>query len=281
MRIAVLPLGLVVVPALGALVHAPRAEACSPAIAGVTRLSGETLPSAEAVDVPTNARIFFATTDGFDDGTPTATLQRGDDEPVSASVERVPGGLVLGNVTLAPSTTYTAVIDLFGPAPGDDLSVDPGVHGELVFTTGDGLDTTPPGWTGDAELAIEHIPGSGPFEYLFPSTCGTRSAFDVHTITPPALDDDVAVIELRTVADDSSTVVVEAARPGAALVVTHDDAVPVRYQLVAVDVAGNDSEPLVVEAPAVGGCSAMDGRDSGLTAAALAGLALLRRRRRR
>jgi uncharacterized protein (TIGR03382 family) len=155
------------------------------------------------------------------------------------------------------------------------------VRGELVFTTGDAVDATAPLWDGDATLSVEHVPGSGLLETLFPSTCGVRSAFDVHTVTAPGVDDDVAVIELAIVRPDATTMVVDAGPPGTALVARRDAGDgPGRYQLVAIDVAGNRSESLPIAASGISGCSAGGGGEAGIVASVLAGLSWRRRRRR-
>jgi uncharacterized protein (TIGR03382 family) len=266
-----------------AVLAAPRAEACSPAAFQPRLLEGETQPAAGAVDVPTNARIFFASSGGDLVNAPVATVQRGDDEPTAATIEIVPGGFVLTGVVLEPLTTYTAHLDLVevieDPVTGE-TSAEPGTSGEIVFTTGEAADTTPPTWDGDAVVDTAHVAGSSPFEWFFPSTCGLQSAFDIHTITPPAVAEDVAVIELRLVEVDGEAIVVDAAAPGTPLEDRIFDEVSVRYELVAIDVAGNESDPLFVQAAASGGCSATDENDAGAAAVVTVALALLRRRRR-
>jgi uncharacterized protein (TIGR03382 family) len=103
---------------------------------------------------------------------------------------------------------------------------------------------------------------------------------DIYTITPPAVSADVAVIELRLVGPDGEAVVVAAGAPGTPLEHQVFDSPSVIYELVAIDVAGNESEPLEVRASSRSGCSATDANDAGFAAAVTVALALLRRRRR-
>jgi hypothetical protein len=260
--------------------YAPRATACSPDIA-VVLLSGPTEPSTGDTDVPTNARVFFSASSGDFSGV-TATVQRGDDQPVSANVEAVPGGLVVADIALEPRTTYTARIEIPDPFAGstDENDVaDPALQAEVVFTTGDVDDDTPPAWDGEAEIVTEHEPGNGLFGQFTALSCGPEPASDLHTITPPDVDGDIAVVELRLAGPDGS-VVVAAGAAGEPLSHRVVGATSVRYELVAIDVAGNESEPLVVEAAGTGGCSATNASDAGAAAIVTVALTLLRRRRR-
>jgi len=265
-----------------AVLDAPRAQACIAEFVGVDLL-GETAPATGQTDVPTNARIFFASTPGDLPAAATATVQRGDDEPTPATIETVSGGLILTGVALEPLTTYTARVVLADSAEDlatGDVFEDEAATSEIVFTTGDAADTTPPTWDGDAIVDNEHVPGSGPLEWLFPDDCGPRSAYDIHTITPPAVPADVALIELWFVDVDGDRDVVAAAAPGTPLEDRVYDAATRRYELVAIDIAGNESEPIEVQAAGGGGCSATDENDAGAAAVVTVALALLRRRRR-
>jgi MYXO-CTERM domain-containing protein len=273
-----------VVALLGiAAFDAPRAAACVSALDVQRLVDGETQPATGAVDVPTNARIFFASTEGNPVSTPTATLQRGDDEPTSATVEQVPGGFLLTGVALEPLTTYTARLALFeqveDPDTGEVIE-EPETTGEIVFTTGDATDTTTPSWDGDALVDTVHVPGSGPLEWLFMTNCGPARAHDIHTITPPDVSADVAVIELRLSGPEGEAFVVAAGAPGTPLEHQIFDSTIASYELVAIDIAGNESEPLEVLAAGNSGCSATDANDAGFAAVVTVALALLRRRRR-
>jgi hypothetical protein len=282
-----------------AVVHAPRAAACSPDVFSSTRLDGRTQPVPGASDVGVNARVFFGRFDGPQDAPPTATLQRGDDEPTPVAVDTVPAGFVLSGFVLEPNTTYTARVDLVpldgegdGEGGGDaaifegDVTDAARERGLLVFSTGDAADTTPPSFDGVADLAIENVEGEGFFGMFVSNSCTGPQGFDVHTITPPPVDDDVAFIELSVGPPGGGAVFLDASTPGTAMNNVVFDAGELRYELVAIDVAGNRSAPLVLEAPGrlAVGCGAIEGAgrgDAASAAALFAGLALLRRRRRR
>jgi hypothetical protein len=281
MRVRNLSASVVAMAVCSLTLYAPRGEACSLDIATAAVLNGRSLPDQEAEGVPTNARPFFGTLGDFPISA-TATLQRGDDEPAPVDVEGAPGGYRLTGLVLEPGTTYTAVLTLT-PGADDFVSGDESsLRGELVFTTGDADDTTPPRWNGEASLQTEHSEGSDFFERLFPSTCGPEASTDTHFVTPPDLDEDIALVELQLVQPDGSSAAVTHAPPGEPLVHTTVAGQAVRYRLVAVDVAGNASEPLDVDVAGVQGfgCQAVSPTEPGLAGVALA-LGLWFRRRSR
>ena len=277
MRHALSPLPALLLPLLTTFAPAPRAEACMPELPPEPRLDGRTLPAVGAVDVPVNARVFFASTDGITDSA-TATLQRGDDAPVEVAVDAVAGGFVLVDTVLEPRTTYTATLTLLDAAAAAAPVVDDGGADALVFTTGDATDTAAPQWQGDATLSHERVAGSGLLERVFASSCGAPPDLDFYRVVVPTLDESVAAVELNRIEGEGTAFLIDAGLPGDTLELAVPAGEAVFLELVAVDQAGNRSAPLVLEGSAsAAGCSAIDGNDSGLAAAVLALLGLRRR----
>jgi hypothetical protein len=279
MRPLLLSPAFLVFSMIAVALEAPRAVACSPDVLLSRELTGRTLPSTGATGVPTNARLFFASTDGLTAGV-NATLRRGSNEPVAVTVEAVAGGFVLHGFVLEPDSAYSATIDLAVSEDADDpLPDDALLSAILDFTTGSAADTTAPTWQGDADVAVQHFPGDGPLSQLFPSMCGREPTFDEHTITPPAPSEAVAAVELSLVLPDGNRQFLDSGPPGEPLFHNTYDAGVVSYELVAVDIAGNRTEALAFEAPGVSGCSAVGSGDHGTQLAMLGGLLLVRRRR--
>lgn len=265
--------------AVAPVIHAQRSEACSPDSYESMdwTLTGRTLPENGSTDVPINARIFIETTRGSPISRHLIKVQRGDDEPVTPSLTETRAGYLVepgalranAGDLLEPFTTYT--VEVYPPGADPEAGVP---ELAVVFTTGDALDEAPPTLTGDVGVETEYEAGAAWF-----LICPTPDT-NLFTVTPPAVDADVVEIQLVEVRSEGQRSVVDARPAGEPLVHRNATMGEVRYELLAIDIAGNASQPLVVDTygPNGCGCSADGSTGASTMGAALVALALRRRR---
>lgn len=177
-------------------------------------------------------------------------------------------GVVRVNVEgLAPSTSYTLTLSI----PAAEAFTESDLEREINFTTSADADNDAPTIDGEATVDVVHY--SPP---LFPGfDCGGGAANNTITITPPAPSDGVAIagIKLFRLRDDGTRELRKFSLDVDSIDDSEADAGEYAYEIVAVDVAGNESAPLDVPVN-VSGCSA-----AGTPMLAFA-LALLVKRRR-
>lgn len=256
-------------PPVCALLACAPALPCSVAFP-VPSLDGVVVPE-DGATLPTNGVVHlavFATT-----GAPIKASLRADsetDEQARTLDVDDQAGVVRVNVEgLLPETSYTLTLTI----DAADAFTENDLVREINFTTLAESDTSAPTIDGEATVDVVHY--SAP---LFPGfDCGGGESNTI-TIRPPAPADDVAIagIKLFRVRDDRTR---ELRKFSLALDVIEDaqaKAGEYDYELVAVDVAGNESTPLAVPV-SVSGCSAA-GAGTPMLAFALA---LLVKRRRR
>lgn len=265
----------VVVALLGALPARP----CSPPLPSV---SGTAVPEDGDV-LPVNGVIHARM--GTLGITPTVRV-RADTELLGRTidVDNVGGVFRLNLTELAPATSYSVHVAI--PTTGDAIDAEL-TERTIHFTTTTRADTTAPRFAGNASVDVVHEPAP-PGGELVDSCGGVTSATNRITIVPPEMRDDVGVagvkvfrrnddgtrelrtFRLRNSADDDG--VLTELEPVAGAYV---------YELVAVDLAGNESEPLVVDVDVDGstaGCNA--GGVTGAPVVTVIALALRRRARR-
>lgn len=243
-----------------ALFHASPARPCSIAIG----LTGDVAPDSGAVDVPTNAVLLL----GSAGGQPPliARLEQGDAEPVSLDVSFDADIVVVGLPQLEPETSYSVVIE---PSFEGEVVPDP-----VSFTTGGGDDTSPPSIAGQPTVTVEH---HSPGLFGVVTDCGSGASTNGIIIEVQQADDDVGVAAFRLfrLLDNGARQLRGVFLAGAgvtSLIDSEEEPGQYRYAVVAVDFAGNESEPSEVIVDVSGfGCSATP-RTSSPGVAALFGL---------
>lgn len=248
---------------------ATPARPCSPV---EPNLDGPTSLADGASSVPTNGELHLSVFAGAEAVTATlradtADVANGLDLDVEARV------VVVHLAPLAAQTSYVVTLAL----PESVSFVSGGVTREINIVTGDGADTSAPTFRGAAEVEVAHESGDAIFGGV--SSCGPRPATNSVTFTVPAIDDDVGVAGLKLFqVDDDGLRQLRRFEVGAVTTITDQEPEPgdYRYQLVAVDVAGNESAPLEIDV-GVSGCSAAGARSPMLCALLL----VLARRRGR
>lgn len=254
-----------------ALLAAAPARPCSLAFG----LSGVSAPAADAVGVPTNAELVLDSSGG--EFPVTATIQQGDGAPVNLDVSFDGNLVIVGLGELLPSTTYTVA----ATAEANFSELEP-----ITFTTGTADDTSAPSFDGEATATVEH---ESPDLFGAESSCGPGSANNLITIAVPPVNDDVGVAAFRLfrLLDNGTRQLrrgVLAEFAGDRIFDFEPEPGQYRYAVVAVDFAGNESEPAEVLVDVSGfGCSATSRTSSpGLAALfGLLGLALGARRAHR
>lgn len=257
--------------ALLSLVATP-ARPCSPV---QPNLDGPASLEDDASSVPTNGVLHLSVFAGAE--AVTASVRADTDEAAINLDKDVAGRVVVVDLApltpLAALTSYVVTLRL----PESASFVTGGVTREINVVTGDGEDTTAPTFAGEATAEVEHEPGDSVFGGV--SSCGPRAATNRVTITAPVIDEDVGIAGLKLFqVDDNGLRQLRSFEIGAVTSITDNEPQPGdhRYELVAVDIAGNESDPLEVDV-SVSGCSAA-GASSPLVVALF--LVLARKRRR-
>jgi hypothetical protein len=256
-----------------ATLHSAEARACSPAeITGVSPADG-------AVDVPTNAKLFFAISDIpsnatlVDEETDERTeLQVTFDAPVTEMIL----------APLLPSRAYRVELDIFDNGNG---VLEAGRT--LRFTTAAAADDAAPALTTiDTSVSSEKVPGGltfgegcslAPLPYWREERVQSLVTFDVEVSA------DTELIRLFRVIDGERAARSVTFTNGATSVQISDfttDEGEATYRIVAVDGAGNATSEDVVESlglSAAGGCAQINAS----TAAPIVALLVLLRRHRR
>jgi hypothetical protein len=220
------------------------ARACSPPEQGVS--SREVLPGDGATGVPRNARITVRYDAYQAEPQGTLSLRAQGGEPVAVTVTSPRDRGVTAQLTptapLAPSTTYEVLDTLTVPCNQFDLT--PCIGEPVVvatFTTGAGLDTSPPQI---ADVSIENF-----FECGGDSSCGPYSSYVSHTLTFGGVQDDSGAAWVRYVyADADGNVLFGPTEDGYAI--RHCEPsdgtsyreVPRTFTVRAIDLAGNVEE---------------------------------------
>lgn len=266
---------------IGLVLAANEGHACSPG--GESGVS----PADGAVDVPTNASLFFASLDApsnaalVDEVTGARTQLVFERQATLTEIE-VPG--------LQPSTSYRVELDAFEDAEGVLV---PGRT--LRFTTAAGSDEAEP-VLGDvgSDVTVDKIPGGltfgegcsfMPFPYWRDERIVSNAVFELE------VSSDVQLVRLfRTLESDPDGARVERSitfTNGATNIAISDfttDVGNATYEIVAVDAAGNEVTETVDASlgQLAGGCSQAGPGTMATTAAPIvAVLAMLRARRRK
>lgn len=232
-------------------------------------LSGPVAPAQGAQAVPTNAKLHVSLSGGFVDF--GARLLSAGSEPALLPMTRDDQLAVVDLGALAPGTAYTIEIVAEPRFEGDVPStIEP-----IDFVTADADDDAPPSIAGAPPVKVEHQPGSGPFQM---TSCGAFPSNNMIVVGPIEADDDTGVAALRLYRLDDNggrALVATTMNDSDHLVGFEPTAGTYRYAVVALDLAGNESEPAIVEAWVSNvGCSAAAVRATG-TPASLALLGLL------
>jgi hypothetical protein len=252
--------------------HASEALACSPGeVSGVS-------PSDGAVDVPTNASLFFAQ---FDAPQSVVLVDEASGARSELDVDVQFPLTTVALTGLAPSTSYRVELDPFENADG---VIAP--SREIRFTTAAATDEEAPALVDvDSDVASEKVDGAltfgegcalSPLPYWREERIDSQVTFDLE------LAPDTAFVRLFRTLDGERVERSLTFTNGAATLQIVDftsDVGDATYEIVAVDAAGNESSELVQESlgQLAGGCS----QTSGATAAPIvAALILLRARRR-
>lgn len=263
-----------------ALAGAP-AKPCSPAMPG---LGGGSAPAREAADVPTNAILQVPAT--FPPFTFTATIRKDVDgaEPLNLDTSFDGSLAIVGLGLLEADTDYVIELDDDATNGFDDDFPEP-----IRFHTGAGDDVTRPSLDGEPEVTVDHQNA----ELFATTSCGPIQETNFVRVRPPSADDDVGVASFRLfrVLDNGArelraAVLASELQAGFDEIVDRqDDAGTYTYELVAVDLAGNESDPVRFDVGVSGfGCSASPATSSpasfALLGLVLAGLYTNRRQRR-
>lgn len=280
MRTALLPVPLAVVVIAAPVLLAASARPCSPPLSS---LDGTATPDDGAL-VPTNG-VVHARLTTF--GLAVRASVRADHEVAARTldIDDVAGVTRINVEGLAPSTSYTLTLTMPDASPEDGVRASRAIH----FTTTRAPDITPPTFTGTADVVVTHQPA---LDNGFDS-CGFGGSDATNTvdILPPPVRDDVGIAGLKLVrVNGDGTRALRMFRLHSsnendellqgALVDSEPTPGDYRYELVAVDLAGNESAPLPVDVTVpdtVFGCSAAGPSTSSL---ALVFVVLLARARR-
>lgn len=280
-----LPLHLLLVPLTVTVFAAPAALPCSPAEPSL----GGTAAPVEGGTLPVNGVVHA---DLFTGGvTPGASVRADSDtdlvEPGSRSldVDSAAGVFRVNLDGLEPATSYTLTLTL----PPEIVFSEEEATREIPFVTARDVDDTAPTLEGDATVVVEHQPGPGPFGGF--DSCGGPTETNLITVTPPAASDDVGLAGLKLYrVDDNGARELRTFRlttaDGADEGLTIGDSEKLdgayAYEVVAVDLAGNESAPVALDVNigVLSGCSAT-ASDASTPAAAIAFAAVLASRRRR
>lgn len=238
---------------------------CSPPLPS---LDGTAVPDAGGV-LPVNGLVHARM---FAGGTVGASL-RADAEVGERrlDVDNIAGVTRINLEGLAPSTSYTLTLSMpagAGIAEGEGEDFTENRARAIHFTTTRAVDTTPPAFEGAADVVVivTHVPAEN-----FVDSCGFGGEADNKIdIVAPRVHEDVGVAGLKLMrvnddgtrelrhfrlhsggdGDDEATLSDSEPTPG-----------DYAYEIVAVDLAGNESAPLPVDVtvPSALGCSAGGG----------------------
>lgn len=214
----------------------------------VANLDGVVVPG-DGGTMPTNGVVHLAV---FTTGATVRASLRADSEDDAQArtldVDDEAGVLRVNLEGLVASTSYTLTLSI----PAAEAFSEQDIVREINFTTTADADNAVPTIDGDAIVDIVHYSPS-----LFPNfDCGGGTG-NIITISPPAPRDDVAIagLKLFRVRDDGTRELRKFTLDVDSIVDDQANAGDYDYEIVAVDIAGNESAPLDVPV-AVSGCSA-------------------------
>jgi hypothetical protein len=238
----------------------------------VPSLDGLAVP-ADGATLPTNGVLHLGV---LTTGTPIRASLRADSEDDAQArtldVDDVAGVVRVNLEGLAAETSYTLTLTI----DAADAFTEEDLVRELNFTTLAAADAAAPTIDGDVVVDVEHYsPG-----FLPGFDCGGGTGNTITFSLPDANDDvGVAGVKLFRVRDDGTRELRSFSLDVDTFVDDQKDAGDYEYEVVAVDMAGNESAPLAVPVN-VSGCSAA-GAGTPMLAFALALLVKRRSARRR
>jgi uncharacterized protein (TIGR03382 family) len=234
--------------AAAALLATP-ARPCEPA---GPSLDGPVAPEDGARGVPTNGKLHFSMFFGAADVRASVRADTAG-EAINLDTDVAAGVTIVNLPALLPETSYVITLGL----PESVSFIEGGVTRDINVVTGAGADTSAPTFDGEATVSVAHESGPGFFTPTF--DCGGGGATNIVTVTAPAVADDVGIAGLKLIrVDDAGLRQLRKFEIGAALTSITDREASTgdyRYELVAVDLAGNESAPLDLDV-SVSGCSA-------------------------